>query len=196
MKNVDNSNSIYQSPILLSDDMPNLLFGSTTRCDIKYMIKYKYNHVDHHYKVMNCVQMMNNGVIYKLDQFHLHQPSEHVINGKRSELELHFVFKAQGGTTILVLGYLVDIGPETSEIIKKIIETEEFQMPTPTTYFSYIGSLTTPPFDVNVKWSVVRDKLTVKKEDLIDWKGIVETTRELFDRGGRDVVLITGCDNI
>ena len=45
-------------------------------------------------------------------------------------------------------------------------------MPTPTTYFSYIGSLTTPPFDVNVKWSVVRDKLTVKK--VIDWKGIVD----------------------
>ena len=102
MEDVDNANSIYQSPILLADDMPNLLVASTTGCDIKYMIKYKYNHVDHHYNVTNCVQMMNNGLIYKLEQFHLHQPSEHVINGKRSELELHFVFKSGGGTSILV----------------------------------------------------------------------------------------------
>lgn len=49
------------------------------------------------------------GEHYELVQYHFHAPSEHMIDGERAPLELHFVHKSATGT-LAVLGVLVEVG--------------------------------------------------------------------------------------
>lgn len=42
------------------------------------------------------------GVACELQQFHFHGPSEHTVDGKGSEMELHFVHKSAAGGTAVV----------------------------------------------------------------------------------------------
>jgi carbonic anhydrase len=59
-------------------------------------------------------------------------------------------------------------------------------------YFSYSGSLTTPPFGVNVSWVVGARTLDITPEDLQTLKPKSKGTRLLHPRNGRDIVLARG----
>lgn len=44
------------------------------------------------------------GTTYRLTQWHVHAPAEHVVNGRRADLEVHLVHQdARGGTAVLAL---------------------------------------------------------------------------------------------
>ena len=43
-----------------------------------------------------------NDRMYKLRQFHFHDPSEHPIDGKVYPMEMHLVHQAEDGTLLLV----------------------------------------------------------------------------------------------
>ena len=62
------------------------------------------------------------GVRYELLQFHFHTPSEHAVNGRRADMEVHFVhLSAQGcstGRPIVVLGALIEQGGANRELQK------------------------------------------------------------------------------
>lgn len=51
---------------------------------------------------------------YSLEQFHVHAPSEHTIDGKHFELEIHFVHKSKSGQ-VAVVAVLVQ-GDEHAEL--------------------------------------------------------------------------------
>lgn len=59
---------------------------------------------------------------YELKQFHFHKPSEHIVDGKQYEMEVHFVFvnssKTKPSQKVFVLGYPIDEGAYNSEITK------------------------------------------------------------------------------
>ena len=68
-----------------------------------------------------------NGVAYDLVQFHFHTPSEHTINGRHTEMEIHVVHLIhdnQGGAAacatsnrpLVVLGALIDPGSSDKEL--------------------------------------------------------------------------------
>ncbi len=116
---------------------------------------------------------------YKLLQVHFHAPAEHVINGKNYDFEAHFVHQTAEGD-FAVVGVLYKIGKENKDlnaILKDAPSTEQkidinkkFKLSTllPKTkeFYSYSGSLTTPPCTEGVKWIVMKEVLEVSKKQI------------------------------
>jgi carbonic anhydrase len=118
---------------------------------------------------------------YELVQFHFHHKSETAIHGKHSPLEAHFVHKDKDGN-LAVVAVLLDEG-EANPVVattwanvssekEKTVTPENVQIdaiqliPTNRRYYTFPGSLTTPPCTENVTWYVMVDPMTVSKAQI------------------------------
>jgi len=119
-----------------------------------------------------------NGDKYELNQIHFHEASEHTINGIRFPMEIHFVHLNKDNK-ITVLGVLVQEGKSSSQfefletyLPLNVGETKEINMPFDLNlnlplnkdYYSYAGSLTTPPCSEGVNWFVFKEPITISLE--------------------------------
>jgi len=119
------------------------------------------------------------GVEYDLQQFHVHTPSEHAIDGKHSPLELHFVHKAADGS-LAVVGVMVEPGGANAELEKvwHVAPAHAGEggvatgvdiakiLPGMRENFRYPGSLTTPPCSEHVQWIVMETPITMSAEQI------------------------------
>jgi carbonic anhydrase len=112
---------------------------------------------------------------YELLQFHFHTPSEHTINGKQSAMEMHLVHRNLKGELAVVAIIMEEGAANTiiNEIILNSISKNDFAsinaadlLPKNKAYFSYTGSLTTPPCSENVKWNVLAEPIQVSKDQI------------------------------
>lgn len=132
--------------------------------------------------IANSSYLQINGTQYVLKQLHWHSSSEHTIDGKRLDLELHLVHETPSGETA-VIGILYKIGlPDLFlSLLRKDLEAiststgeeREVGVIDPRMiqfnkmhYYRYIGSLTTPPCDENITWTIVREVKFVSKEQI------------------------------
>ncbi|XP_076925678.1 alpha carbonic anhydrase 7-like [Bidens hawaiensis] len=123
-----------------------------------------------------------NGTKYQLNQLHWHTPTEHTVNGRRYNLELHLVHQSIDGK-IAVVGIMYKIGRPDSILslmepyFKSLAATKGVEMSVgimdprgikvgSRKYYRYIGSLTTPPCYQNVIWTIVKKVRTVSREQL------------------------------
>ena len=112
---------------------------------------------------------------YSLLQFHAHDPSEHTIDGRSYPLEIHFVHQNEAGQ-LAVVGVMIEEG-EADPAFGPVIEglqadgataTVEFAqlLPERLDYFTYDGSLTTPPCSEGVRWIVLAEPIQIGAEQL------------------------------
>jgi len=145
-----------------------------------------------------------NGEKYSLLQFHFHTPSEHTINSKASALELHLVHRNDAGK-LAVVGVLLTEGnanPVIEEVWQNIPETGKTNtvsdrlinavnlLPRSKAYYSYVGSLTTPPCSEGVKWNVLVEPMTVSEEQIASFAKIYQVdARPVQPTNGRNIEL-------
>ena len=121
---------------------------------------------------------------FKLLQGHFHSPSEHTINGESFPMEIHLVHEDEDGR-LAVVGVMVEEGEENAMLNRiwsfmpeQVGESTESPLtvfeagvlPPTRNYFSYDGSLTTPPCSEGVRWIVLRDPLTASAEQIARFK--------------------------
>lgn len=111
------------------------------------------------------------GKTYQLIQFHFHHPSEGQIRGKKSELEMHLVHSDTEGNKVVV-AVLINRGRSNDflqPIFDHIPQTKEKEessdvmvdatnlLPQARPYYTFSGSLTTPPCSEGVTWLVLKN---------------------------------------
>lgn len=114
------------------------------------------------------------GVTYDLIQFHVHTPSEHTVDGSDYPAEIHFVHQA--GDSLVVVGVFVEEGNANDGLerwLQSIEGTEssiEYDvnalLPDRRSYYTYSGSLTTPPCSEIVRWVVLDAPITASSDQL------------------------------
>ncbi|MBL7814697.1 MAG: carbonic anhydrase family protein [Saprospiraceae bacterium] len=128
------------------------------------------------------------GMAYSLLQFHTHTPSEHTIDGKSYPLEIHFVHKNATTGKLAVIGVMFSEGAENVTLAKFVgnlptktdgkydLATDNYTatdlMPTSQSYYTYAGSLTTPPCSETVTWLVMKTPMTASAAQIAAFKNI------------------------
>ncbi len=117
---------------------------------------------------------------YQLVQFHFHRPSEERINGRQFEMVVHLVHKDEEGR-LAVVAVLLERGP-AHPVVQTVwnnlpLEKGEEQparalldpsklLPEDRRYFTYMGSLTTPPCSEGVLWMVLKQPVQVATDQI------------------------------
>jgi carbonic anhydrase len=129
-------------------------------------------------------------VPYGLSQFHFHTLSEHTVAGEQAALELHAVFADAASDNKAVVGQLFVVGKTNrflAELLKHGLPTksgDEVNVPSEminvagaltntSRYYTYPGSLTTPPCTETVTWYVLRDYAQLSSEQLEAFRHIL-----------------------
>ena len=120
------------------------------------------------------------GRTYEFAQFHFHRPSEERVNGKSFDMVVHLVHRDSGGN-LAVIAVLLEQGPENPlvQTLWNHLPLEENQYVTPSVaidlnallpenrnYYTYMGSLTTPPCTEDVLWMVFKQPLKISPEQI------------------------------
>jgi carbonic anhydrase len=121
---------------------------------------------------------------YALQQFHFHKPSEEKIEGKSSDMAVHLVHADQDGNLAVVavllkkgaanalIGQLwshlpQEKGKEESPESIQVNATD--LLPESRAYYTFQGSLTTPPCSENVTWFVLKHPSTISATEIRDF---------------------------
>lgn len=145
-----------------------------------------------------------NGQEYELLQFHFHTPSEHTLSGRAAAMELHFVHRNEEGK-LAVVGVMMEKGkahPSIDTIWQHIPgagETNAVEgvtmnvaslLPNGSTYYSYSGSLTTPPCSEGVSWNVLAKPIQVSEEQIAAFEQLYQVNaRPVQPTNGRIIEL-------
>jgi len=126
----------------------------------------------------NSIEVM--GRRYELVQFHFHRPSEERIDGKQFDMVVHLVHKDLEGR-LAVVAVLLERG-SAQAVVQSVWNNLPLEkgdevaarsplnlnelLPTERRYFTYMGSLTTPPCSEGVLWMVMKQPVSVSAEQI------------------------------
>ena len=131
--------------------------------------------------VANGSKTVINGESYELLQFHFHRPSEEHIEGKPMAMVAHFVHKSEAGK-LVVISVLLSEGAENDSIKliwanapkkegpEKVVTESTLNpaamLPKRLNYYSYEGSLTTPPCTEGVTFYILKTPVTISRAQI------------------------------
>ena len=148
--------------------------------------------------------MMADGVRYELKQFEFHHPSEVAERGKLTDLDVELLHKsADGKMAIVEVRLAMDRGnpnavlamlwphlPKTAKskaTVNDMVNAAGF-LPADRGYWTYIGSLTTPPCTEDVRWFVYEYPISLSLDQLRAFTGLFRVnSRPLQDPHGRRI---------
>jgi carbonic anhydrase len=139
---------------------------------------------------------------YTLKQFHFHHPSEEQINGKGYDMVAHLVHADDEGRLAVVAvlltsgasnAFLASIWKNFPAAKEKAIEDASVSvnvadlLPSDHAYYTYLGSLTTPPCSEGVTWYVLKTPVQLSSEQVAAFAKIypmnARPIQPLNDRG-------------
>tara|TARA_R110002060_G_scaffold36437_1_gene47431 strand:+ start:122 stop:814 length:693 start_codon:yes stop_codon:yes gene_type:complete len=163
-------------------DAPTFTTNGTTYYLLGFVsVPLKYSQLE------TCFWFLNTSLLTPSQ--HTHTPSDHTINGKSAPAELHLVHGDASGAAKGVLGFPLVVGAEESEFFAQILgptgapnvtsnlllDNHEMDMRKALTdsgnfkkYWTYRGSLTTPPCTEGKRWWVSGQSLTVSQEQMAE----------------------------
>jgi carbonic anhydrase len=121
-----------------------------------------------------------NGRRYALQQFHFHRPSEERIDGRQFEMDAHLVHKDAEGR-LAVVAVLLERGAaqpllqtvwnhlplDKNDPVSARAQIDLAQLlPADRRYYTYMGSLTTPPCSEGVLWLVMQQPVPVSPRQI------------------------------
>jgi carbonic anhydrase len=145
------------------------------------------------------------GVRYDLVQFHFHHPGEEAVKGKLPDMDVHLVHKSADGKLAVIavrlnedprglpnatLATLWQHLPTTAGAHEKTTEMVNpgGLLPADRGYWTYMGSLTTPPCTEGVRWFVFEQELGMSREQLRAFSILYKmNSRPLQDPHGRRI---------
>jgi len=200
-----------QAPISLaagvakSQDLPNLVFAykpsSLSMTNNGHTVQLTYD-------AGSTLARAGNTATSRLAQFHFHAPSEHTVDGASYPMEAHLVHVDAAGKPSVVVGVFIQAGKENTTLAKAfqslparegeqrapaggIIDADAL-LPSDQTYFTYAGSLTTPPCTEGITWYVLKTPIEMSPAQIrafTSLEHLAHTNRPIQKLGGR-VVLV------
>jgi len=145
---------------------------------------------------------------WTLAQFHFHAPSEHTVDGASYPMEAHLVHVDAAGKPVAVVGVLLKAGKENAALAKAfqslpaksgdksapagvMIDAREL-LPADKAFYTYAGSLTTPPCSEGITWFVLKTPIELSPAQIAAFtklEHLAHTNRPIQSLGGR-VVLV------
>lgn len=150
------------------------------------------------------------GKTFELLQLHFHSPSEHAIDGKLADMEVHLVHRNADGQ-LAVIGVLMNIGDENlalrevwqnmpkgaapeRDFERNVVNARDF-LPHDATYYRYMGSLTTPPCSEGVNWFVMAQPIEVSREQVAQFVGVIGANNRPLQEVKNRLVLAPRANN-
>ena len=197
---------VYQSPICLSSNDHNISIEQLLRI-VGENSQAEFDSETKNYYPQNEIILSTNGRRYRLHEYHFHRPGEHIIDGRKYPAEVHYLFVELFSNGTIRSGRRDVCGgrchtDENYFVIGRVISNSELPAPdlknfpvrTPSIYFEYDGSLTTPPFDTAIRWAVGKNKIHLNLNSLteVNSKG----SRPIQNTNGRIILLANNtCNN-
>jgi carbonic anhydrase len=141
-----------------------------------------------------------------LAQFHFHAPSEHTVDGASFPMEAHLVHLNAAGTPVAVVGVFIKAGKENAGMAKAFQSLPaksgdksapagatidaRVLLPADKTFFTYAGSLTTPPCTEGLTWFVLKTPIemsTAQIRAFTTLEHLAHTNRPIQNLAGRVV---------
>lgn len=144
------------------------------------------------------------GVRYDLQSFEFHHPSEEAVKGRLSNMDVHLLHKSADGklavvavrlsenanapnATLATLWEHLPTAPGQKQTITTLVNPGGL-LPADRGYWTYMGSLTTPPCTEGVRWFVFEQEITISREQLNVFAQLYRVnSRPLQDAHGRRI---------
>jgi len=143
------------------------------------------------------------GTQYEFVQFHFHKPSEEKLNGKSYDMVTHLVHRDQEGKLAVVAVLLATSGAnrfiktlwdnlpkekDTETVVDTVKINVADLLPKNKAYYTYTGSLTTPPCSEGVTWFLLKSPTSISADDLARFaKSYPMNARPVQPLNGREV---------
>ena len=152
--------------------------------------------VEFEYETGSIITLESGGEAFEILQFHFHAPAEHSFEqGALYEMEMHIVHRSLSNPNQLaVVGVMIRQG-EHNQVLAPIWDNAanllntgdhvsdhsryiniDDALPSDRRYFSYSGSLTTPPCSEIVEWRILRNPIEMSLEQISSFISILDNS--------------------